>query len=115
MHKNRVILITGGTGSFGKVMLRALLDEHVEEVRIFSRDEEKQDALRNELDDRRIRYYVGDVRDQDSVARAMHGVNSVFHAAALKQVPSCEFFPQEAIRTNIIGSQNVIREEQITK
>lgn len=103
------ILITGGTGSFGKTMLRGLLDDGVPEIRIFSRDEEKQDALRAQLRDPRVRYYIGDVRDRGSVDRAMHGVDAVFHAAALKQVPSCEFFPMEAVRTNIIGSENVIR------
>jgi len=103
------ILITGGTGSFGKTMLRGLLDQGVEQVRILSRDEEKQDALRNELRDDRVRYYIGDIRDRESVDRAMTGVDCVFHAAALKQVPSCEFFPLEAVRTNIMGSENVIR------
>lgn len=106
---NQRVLITGGTGSFGKMMLNYLLNDGVEEVRILSRDEEKQDALRNELSDERVRYYIGDVRDRDSVDRAMNGVQCVFHAAALKQVPSCEFFPQEAVRTNIVGSENVIR------
>lgn len=105
----RRVLITGGTGSFGKTMLGQLLQDGVEEVRILSRDEEKQDALRNTLRDDRVRYYIGDVRDRSSVERAMHGADCVFHAAALKQVPSCEFFPQEAVRTNIIGSENVIR------
>lgn len=103
------LLITGGTGSFGKTMLHGLLESDVEEVRIFSRDEEKQDALRNSLNDRRVQYFIGDVRDRSSVDRAMRGVDSVFHAAALKQVPSCEFFPLEAVRTNILGSENVIR------
>lgn len=103
------VLITGGTGSFGKTMLLHLLDAGVPEVRILSRDEEKQDALRNQLRDDRVRYYIGDVRDRESIDRAMHGVQCVFHAAALKQVPSCEFFPHEAVRTNIIGSENVIR------
>ncbi len=105
----RSVLITGGTGSFGKTMLRGLLDQGVNEVRILSRDEEKQDMLRNDLRDDRVRYYIGDVRDRDAVERATHGVQCVFHAAALKQVPSCEFFPHEAVRTNIIGSENVIR------
>jgi UDP-glucose 4-epimerase len=105
----RSVLITGGTGSFGKTMLGKLLENGVDEVRILSRDEEKQDALRNALRDDRVRYYIGDVRDRDSVDRAMHGIQCVFHAAALKQVPSCEFFPHEAVRTNIIGSENVIR------
>lgn len=103
------VLITGGTGSFGKTMLRDLLRGDIEEVRIFSRDEEKQDALRTELRDDRVRYYIGDVRDRGSVDRAVHGVDAIFHAAALKQVPSCEFFPHEAVLTNIIGSENVIR------
>lgn len=103
------VLITGGTGSFGKTMLRGLLANNAPEIRILSRDEEKQDALRNELRDNRVRFYIGDVRDRESVARAMTGVDCVFHAAALKQVPSCEFFPMEAVRTNIVGSENVIR------
>lgn len=103
------VLITGGTGSFGKTMVRELLSGDVEEVRILSRDEEKQDALRNELADVRAKFFVGDVRDRESVNRAAKGVDAIFHAAALKQVPSCEFFPLEAVRTNIIGSENVIR------
>jgi len=104
-----VVLITGGTGSFAKTMLLDLLDKGCHEVRIFSRDEEKQDMLRTTLRSSNIRYYIGDIRDRDSVDRAMAGVNCVFHAAALKQVPSCEFFPMEAVRTNIVGSENVIR------
>lgn len=103
------VLITGGTGSFGKTMLKDLLQNGIEEVRILSRDEEKQDALRNELRDERVSYYIGDVRDQSAVERAVRGVDAVFHAAALKQVPSCEFFPHEAVLTNVLGSQNVIR------
>lgn len=103
------VLITGGTGSFGKTMLRALLDKGAAEVRVLSRDEEKQDALRGDIRDPRVRFFIGDIRDRDSVDRAIHGVGSVFHAAALKQVPSCEFFPMEAIKTNVIGSENVIR------
>ena len=103
------VLITGGTGSFGKTMLLELLRLDVPEIRIFSRDEEKQDALRNELRDSRIRFYIGDVRDRESVDRAIAGTKCVFHAAALKQVPSCEFFPLEAVRTNVLGSENVIR------
>jgi UDP-N-acetylglucosamine 4,6-dehydratase len=104
------ILITGGTGSFGKTMLSALLEkEEVSEVRIFSRDEEKQDSLRNDLRDPRVKFFIGDVRDRESVDRAMYGAGSVFHAAALKQVPSCEFFPLEALRTNVLGSENVVR------
>jgi len=103
------VLITGGTGSFGKTMLKSLLSEGVGQVRILSRDEEKQDALRNDLRDDRVRYYIGDIRERESVDRAMAGVECAFHAAALKQVPSCEFFPMEAVRTNVQGSENVIR------
>jgi len=103
------VLITGGTGSFGKTMVNELLAGGIEEVRILSRDEEKQDALRNTLSDTRARFFVGDVRDRESVSRAIKGVDAVFHAAALKQVPSCEFFPMEAVRTNVVGSENVIR------
>lgn len=103
------VLITGGTGSFGRTILRRLLAEDVPELRVLSRDEEKQDALRDELRDPRVRFYIGDIRDRASVDRAIHGVDSVFHAAALKQVPSCEFFPLEAVRTNIVGSENVLR------
>lgn len=108
MTVNRV-LITGGTGSFGKTMLQDLLSTDVSEVRVLSRDEEKQDALRNDLRDARVRFYIGDVRDRESVDRAIDGVDCVFHAAALKQVPSCEFFPMEAVRTNVVGSENVVR------
>ena len=103
------VLITGGTGSFGKTMLQDLLDKGCPEVRILSRDEEKQDMLRTTQRNANVRYYIGDIRDRDSVERAMAGVDCVFHAAALKQVPSCEFFPIEAVRTNILGSENVIR------
>lgn len=103
------ILITGGTGSFGKTMLKNLLQNGADEIRILSRDEEKQDALRNQLRDDRVQYYIGDIRDRESVERAINGVDCVFHAAALKQVPSCEFFPIEAVRTNVFGSENVIR------
>ena len=105
----KTVLITGGTGSFGKTMLRQLLADGVEEVRVLSRDEEKQDALRNELRSSQVRFFIGDIRDAASVDRAMDGAECVFHAAALKQVPSCEFFPIEAVKTNIIGSENVIR------
>lgn len=106
---NSPLLITGGTGSFGKTILRELLASSDREIRILSRDEEKQDALRNELRDARVRFFIGDIRDRTSVDRAVSGVGAIFHAAALKQVPSCEFFPLEAVRTNILGSENVIR------
>lgn len=106
---NETVLITGGTGSFGSTVTRQLLARDVGEVRILSRDEAKQDDLRRWLDDKRARFYVGDVRDPASVADAMSGVDSVFHAAALKQVPSCEFFPLQAVATNVQGSHNVIR------
>lgn len=102
------VLVTGGTGSFGSTMVRRLLAANVEEVRILSRDELKQHEMRSNLNDPRVRFYIGDVRDYDSVDRATRGVDYVFHAAALKQVPSCEFFPMEAVRTNVIGSHNVI-------
>ncbi|WP_275888126.1 SDR family NAD(P)-dependent oxidoreductase [Nocardioides houyundeii] len=103
------VLVTGGTGSFGSTMVRRLLKTDVSEIRIFSRDEAKQDAMRRDLGDNRVRFYVGDVRDQRSVEDAVHGVRHIFHAAALKQVPSCEFFPQQAVQTNVNGSDNVIR------
>lgn len=109
MVQNSTVLITGGTGSFGKTMLRDLLAIGVQELRVLSRDEEKQDALRNDLRDSRVQYYIGDIRDRESVDRAVAGVDCVFHAAALKQVPSCEFFPMEAVRTNVLGSENVLR------
>ena len=102
------VLVTGGTGSFGGTMVRRLLAGDVAEVRILSRDEPKQDDMRRDLGDPRVRFYIGDVRDYDSVHRATRGVDFVFHAAALKQVPSCEFFPLEAVRTNVLGSANVI-------
>ena len=109
MLKYKSVLLTGGTGSFGKTMLRDVLDRGYEDIRVLSRDEEKQDLLRNTLANSKVRFFIGDVRDHDSVMRAMSGVECVFHAAALKQVPSCEFFPIEAVRTNILGSENVIR------
>lgn len=102
------VLITGGTGSFGQTMVRRLLGADVDEIRVLSRDEAKQDAMRRRLADDRVRYHVGDVRDPDTVLRATRDVHFVFHAAALKQVPSCEFFPLEAVRTNVLGSANVI-------
>ena len=103
------VVITGGTGSFGSTMARYLLSKDVEEVRIFSRDEAKQDAMRHSVSDSRVRFYLGDTRDPETVERAIRGSNLVFHAAALKQVPSAEFFPLEAVKTNINGSANVLR------
>lgn len=112
-YSNRTILITGGTGSFGHTVARTLLARGAGEIRILSRDEAKQDLMRHELDDPRLRFYVGDVRDYLSVERATRDVDYVFHAAALKQVPSCEFFPMEAVRTNIGGSENVVRAAEV--
>ncbi|TRX40137.1 polysaccharide biosynthesis protein [Flavobacterium restrictum] len=109
MLQNKVLLITGGTGSFGNAVLnRFLTTEHFSEIRIFSRDEKKQDDMRNKIKNDKVKFYIGDVRDYNSVERAMRGVDYVFHAAALKQVPSCEFFPLEATKTNVFGTQNVI-------
>lgn len=107
--KNKTLLITGGTGSFGNAVLQRFLNtDHFSEIRIFSRDEKKQDDMRNQLNSDKLKFYIGDVRDYASVERAMRGVDYVFHAAALKQVPSCEFFPMEATKTNVFGTQNVI-------
>jgi UDP-glucose 4-epimerase len=108
MFKNQTLLITGGTGSFGNAVLKRFLNTDIKELRIFSRDEKKQDDMRHKYNNDKIKYYIGDVRDVASIKNAMHGVNYVFHAAALKQVPSCEFFPIEAVKTNIIGTDNVL-------
>lgn len=109
MLKNKTLLITGGTGSFGNAVLQRFLHtDHFSEIRIFSRDEKKQDDMRNELKNGKLKFYIGDVRNYDSIERATRGVDYIFHAAALKQVPSCEFFPLEATRTNVLGTQNVI-------
>lgn len=109
MLKNGILLITGGTGSFGNAVLhRFLYTDHFREIRIFSRDEKKQDDMRTQLKDDKVKFYIGDVRDYSSIEQAMRGVDYVFHAAALKQVPSCEFFPIEAARTNVFGTQNTI-------
>ena len=108
-YKGSKILVTGGTGSFGHTVARKLLDSDVAEIRILSRDEAKQDQMRHDVKDSRLRFYVGDVRDYSSVERATRDVDYIFHAAALKQVPSCEFFPMEAVRTNVIGSENVVQ------
>lgn len=107
--QNKTLLITGGTGSFGNAVLNRFLDtDHFKEIRIFSRDEKKQDDMRNQLKNDKLKFYIGDVRDYTSIEKAMRGVDYVFHAAALKQVPSCEFFPLEAAKTNVFGTQNVI-------
>ena len=109
MFKNKVLLITGGTGSFGNAVLNRFLNtDHFNEIRIFSRDEKKQDDMRNQLKNDKLKFYIGDVRDYTSIEKAMRGVDYVFHSAALKQVPSCEFFPLEAAKTNVFGTQNVI-------
>jgi len=108
MFESNIILITGGTGTFGNAALKRLLKTDVSQIRIFSRDEKKQDDMRNEYRDPRIKYYIGDVRSLESIADAMEGVDYAFHAAALKQVPSCEFYPLEAIKTNALGADNVL-------
>lgn len=113
---NKTLLITGGTGSFGNAVLNRFLNtNHFSEIRIFSRDEKKQDDMRNQLKSDKLKFYIGDVRDYASVDRAMRGVDYVFHAAALKQVPSCEFFPLEATKTNVLGTQNVIDAAGVNK
>lgn len=110
MIKNNILLITGGTGSFGNAVLQRFLHtDHFSEIRIFSRDEKKQDDIRNQLKNPKLKFYIGDVRDYNSVEPATRGVDYIFHAAALKQVPSCEFFPMQAVKTNVEGTQNVIR------
>jgi UDP-glucose 4-epimerase len=109
MFDNKVLLITGGTGSFGSAVLKRFLRSELREIRVFSRDEKKQEDMRLELKSDRVRFYIGDVREYGSVLDALQGVHCVFHAAALKQVPSCEFYPMEAVRTNILGTENVMR------
>ena len=114
IFKNKTLLITGGTGSFGNAVLNRFLDTDIKEIRIFSRDEKKQDDMRHEFQAKmpeasnKIKFFIGDVRDLASVKNAMHGVDYIFHAAALKQVPSCEFFPIEAVKTNVLGTENVL-------
>ena len=108
IFEGKTLLITGGTGSFGNAVLKRFLDTSIKEVRIFSRDEKKQDDIRHEYQNDKIKYYIGNVRDLQSVKDAMHGVDYIFHAAALKQVPSCEFFPLEAVKTNVFGTDNVL-------
>lgn len=108
MFNDKVLMITGGTGSFGHAVLKRFLSTNVREIRIFSRDEKKQEEMRIALNNDKLKFYIGDIRDYDSTLHAMKGVNYVFHAAALKQVPSCEFYPMEAVRTNVIGAENVM-------
>ncbi|MCD4794183.1 MAG: polysaccharide biosynthesis protein [Bacteroidales bacterium] len=108
MFNNKIILITGGTGSFGNAVLNRFIDTDIKEIRIFSRDEKKQDDMRHKLNNPKVKFYIGNVRDKRSVDYAMRGVDYVFHAAALKQVPSCEFFPVEAVQTNVLGTENVL-------
>lgn len=108
MFNNNVLMITGGTGSFGNTVLKRFLSTDVGEIRIFSRDEKKQEDMRIELANDKVKFYIGDVRDYDSLSQAMDGVDYIFHAAALKQVPSCEFYPMEAVRTNVLGTENVL-------
>lgn len=109
MFKNKTLLITGGTGSFGNAVLERFLDSEISEIRIFSRDEKKQEDMRLRLKNQRVKFYIGDVRNFNSISDAMRGVDFVFHAAALKQVPSCEFYPMEAVQTNVLGAENVMR------
>ncbi len=109
MYKNKTLLITGGTGSFGNAVLQRFIDSELAEIRIFSRDEKKQEDMRIALKSDKVKFYIGDVRDYDSIHDALRGVDYVFHAAALKQVPSCEFYPMEAVRTNVLGAENVMR------
>src|SRR5450830_647981 len=108
MFKGKKLLITGGTGSFGNAVLQRFLKSDLDEIRIFSRDEKKQEDMRIALNSDKVKFYIGDVREYSSVREALRGVNYVFHAAALKQVPSCEFFPLEALRTNGLGTENVL-------
>ena len=108
LFSGKTLMITGGTGSFGGAVLDRFLDTDVKEIRIFSRDEKKQDDMRHRYQSDKIKYYIGDVRDMASVKNALYGVDYLFHAAALKQVPSCEFFPIEAVKTNVLGTDNVL-------
>ncbi len=108
MFKDKILLITGGTGSFGNAVLKRFLNTEIKEIRIFSRDEKKQHDMRVEMQNSKVKFYIGDVRDYDSIYFALSGVDYVFHAAALKQVPSCEFYPIEAVRTNVFGTENVL-------
>ncbi len=115
MFKNKTLLITGGTGSFGNAVLRRLINSDIKEIRIFSRDEKKQDDMRQQLQNPKVNFVIGDIRDFNSINIAMEGVDYVFNAAALKQVPSCEFYPMQAVRTNILGSENVLEAGVLNK
>lgn len=108
MFNNKILMITGGTGSFGNTVLKRFLDTDVKEIRVFSRDEKKQEDMRIAMANDKVKFYIGDVRDYNSVSQAMVGVDYIFHAAALKQVPSCEFYPMEAVKTNVLGTENVL-------
>ncbi|MCM2379523.1 polysaccharide biosynthesis protein [Pseudomonas marginalis] len=115
MFKNKILLLTGGTGSFGNAVLNRFLQTDISEIRIFSRDEKKQDDMRKKYNNKKLKFYIGDVRDLQSVTSAMRGVDYVFHAAALKQVPSCEFHPMEAVKTNVLGTDNVLEAAILNK
>ena len=108
MFKEKTLMITGGTGSFGNAVLKRFLETGVKEIRIFSRDEKKQDDMRKLYNNDKIKFHLGDVRDIQSIKNAIHGVDYIFHAAALKQVPSCEFFPMQAVQTNVLGTENLL-------
>jgi len=108
MFKDKTLLITGGTGSFGNAVLKRFLNSDIAEIRIFSRDEKKQDDMRKKYANTKLKFYIGDVRDYQSILNATRGVDFIYHAAALKQVPSCEFYPIEAVKTNILGTENVL-------
>src|SRR5512140_2675691 len=115
MFDDKTLLITGGTGSFGNAVLRRFLDTDISEIRIFSRDEKKQDDMRQFYKNPKIKYFIGDVRNRQSIDNAMQGVDYIFQAAALKQVPSCEFFPTEAVQTNVLGCENVLKSAVLNK
>ena len=108
MLKNKKLMITGGTGSFGQAVLSKFLNSNLKDITIFSRDEKKQDDLRKKFNSKKIKFYIGDVRDKDSLIEATRDIDFIFHAAALKHVPSCEFFPMEAVKTNVIGTENLL-------
>lgn len=108
MFKDKTLLITGGTGSFGNAVLNRFLSTDIKEIRIFSRDEKKQDDMRKKYNNQKLKFYIGDVRDYRSILNATRGVDFIYHAAALKQVPSCEFHPMEAVKTNVLGTENVL-------